>query len=1160
MTDFVHLHVHTEYSLLDGLNKIKNLVAKIKDMGMKSLAITDHGNLYGAIEFYKTCQKEGVKPIIGCEMYLSPKKVDVKTPANKKNYHLTLLAKNNQGYKNLMKLVSISHLKGFYYKPRIDFKLLKKYHHGLICLSGCVQGEIAQKIIDNKIESAKKTALKYQKLFKDDFYLEVQSHPNMKDQDLANQHIYVISRQLGIPLVATNDAHYLEKKDAFAQDVLVMISTQTTIENKNRLSMIDIPDFYIKSPKEMAKLFEKYPDAIKNTTKIADKCNLDIEIGKWYFPQFKLPKKETDQTWLTKKTYFKAEKLYGKSLSKQIKQRLEYELEIICSKGYAAYFLIMEDFIKWTEMNNTAVNTRGSAAGSLVSYVLGITSVDPLVYQLPFERFLNKQRPSPPDIDLDVSDDKRQDMLYHIIEQYGKDSVAQVCTFGRMMARGAVRDVARVLGYEYAVGDRISKLIPMGSQGFPMTIEKALETTPELKNTYNTDPDAKKIINAATQIEGCARHVSVHACALVISPTTLNDFCPVQIESGGDKTITQYEMHAVEDVGLIKFDILGIRNLSILSHAVVNTRKTKKIKIDLRKIPVDDKKTFDMLTKGNTMGVFQLSGSGMTKWLKLLKPERIEDIMAMVALYRPGPMAIIPEYIKRKENPLLTTYLDPRMEKYLKKSYGLIVYQDDCLYTAIYLAGYDWIEADKFRKAIGKKIPQEMRQQREKFVQGCIDNGLSTKKAENVFGLIEPFVGYGFNKAHACSYGMLAYRTAYMKANYPVEYMCALLTAEAQDIDKVSDGVEECRKMGIIINPPDINLSNKGFKIEKNPSSHGGMSIRFGLDAVKNVGSAAIKNILKERKNGRFTSFNDFCIKTDSQKINKKVLESLVKVGALDQFGDRSAILSSLSEVKQNCDKLKKEYESGQFGLFDQSKNSKPTAPLDKFPSSQSLSDKERLAWEKELLGVYVSQNPLGKLLDKFQTGNDLRIDDIETYADQQEIELIAVVNKIRLIRTKRDNKQMAFVTLTDQTNKIEAVVFPRTFEQVEKILIEDAVLFFQGKINIRDEQKSIIINTISNPSIQIPKQNQTKKSTKKPDKPDFIITIPPKTNQSQLMELNKLLKNNPNSLVGVIKMPTGKIIDISYGVNYTLDLQQKIDKILNPLINHIKSTKIRSL
>ncbi len=1132
---FVHLHVHTEYSLLDGLSKIKNLVSTVKEMGMNSIAITDHGVMYGAVEFYKTCTKAGIKPIIGCETYLAPNGHLDKSTSNRRNQHLILLAKNQQGYQNLMRLVSTAHIEGYYYKPRIDWELLTKYHEGIICSSACIEGEISQLILDDKYDQAKKRAQDFQQLFGNDYYLEIQRHPGLEGQETANEGIVKISREIGVPLIATNDAHYIKKEDAFAQDVLVMINTQTTINDTKRMSMLDIPDFYIKSPEEMQQQFIDYPDALENTQKIADKCDLEIELGKWYFPKFKLPKDKTAEQTLHDAVYQAAKEHYGDNLNQEITDRIEYEMDVICSKGYAAYFLIMRDFIQWTEENDTPTNTRGSAAGCLVAFVLGITPVDPLIYQLPFERFLNKDRPSPPDIDLDIADDKRQGMLYHIIDQYGKDAVAQICTFGRMMAKGAVRDTARVLGYEYSTGDKISKLIPEGSQGFPMSIDKALSITPELKSLYNSDPDAKKIIDSAKQIEGCARHISVHACAIVISPTTINDFSPTQLETGGDKTITQYEMHACEDVGLIKFDILGIRNLSFLGQAVVNVRKSKKIEINLRKIPLDDQKTFDMLSRGSTMGTFQLSGEGMTKWLKELKPNRIEDLMAMVALYRPGPMGIIPEYIARKNDSSKIDYFDPKMEKFLKSSYGLLVYQDDCLYTAIELAGYNWTEVDKFRKAIGKKIPEEMAAQKEKFINGCVKNGYTKKKAEEIFKLIEPFTSYGFNKAHAASYGMLAYRTAYMKANYPVEYMCALLTAESGDTEKITNGIEESRKMGIIVAPPDINKSNSGFEIEENPNSLEKMSIRFGLSAIKNVGIAAIENILKERENGPFVNFNDFCIRVDSQKVNKRVLESLIKVGALDQFGERNAILASLDKIRTDCEKLSDKKNSGQFGLFDTPNEDKGKiiAPPDKFLEVEPMPEHDRLIMEKDLIGVFVTENPLTKILEPFNSLNLPKINEILGYSSGAPVKLVAVIQKVRNIFTKKSNAKMAFVTLTDETETIEAVVFPKIYEKIADLLKENKAVYIEGKTNMREGNLSILID------------NLTDKAPKNTDKYDFVITVPQSASQSQLMQLNTLLKNNPNGHKGLIILPNGKNLPLNYGVNYNKKLQQQIDDIL---------------
>ncbi|MFZ2153205.1 MAG: DNA polymerase III subunit alpha [Microgenomates group bacterium] len=1129
---FVHLHVHTEYSLLDGLIKIKKLVNTVKEMGMNAVAITDHGSMYGAIEFYKACQKAEIKAIIGCEVYTCLQSRHEKNAANRKNHHLILLAKNQTGYRNLMELVSLAHLEGFYYKPRIDWELLQKYHEGLICLSSCPQGEIPALIISGDYEKAKARAAEFLELFGEDYYLEIQRHPNLKENEIANNGLIKISRELGIPLVATNDSHYLKKEDSFAQDVLVMINTQTTVNSHNRLSMANCPDYYIKTPQEMADTFADIPEALENTQKIADKCDLSIEIGKWYFPIFKLPKGATANDTLTKMVYDSAQQHYGTILP-EVKERLDYELEVICSKGYAAYFLIMRDFIAWCEENDTPTNTRGSAGGSLVSFVLGIVTVDPLVYQLPFERFLNKDRPSPPDIDLDIADDKRQGMLYHIIEQYGKDAIAQICTFGRMMARGAVRDTARVLGYEYAIGDRISKLIPLGSQGFPMSINKALDTTADLKNLYDTDADARKILDTARQIEGCARHISVHACAIVISPSTINEFSPTQTETGGDKIITQYEMHACEDVGLIKFDILGIRNLSFLGQAIVNVRKTKNIDINLRKISLEDKKTFDMLSRGDTMGTFQLSGGGMTKWLKELKPSRVDDIMAMVALYRPGPMAMIPEYIARKNDPSKITYFDPKMEKYLKKSYGLLVYQDDCLYTAIELAGYNWVEVDKFRKAIGKKIPEEMAIQKEKFINGCIANGQTPEKAAEIMGYIEPFTSYGFNKAHAASYGMLAYRTAYMKANFPVEYMCALLSAEADDIEKVGQGIEECRKLGIIVSAPDINQSSKGFEIVANDRSLEKMAIRIGFDAIKNVGDAAIENIIDERtQNGSFASFTDFCHRVSGQKVNKRVLESLIKVGAFDAFGERNAIMAAIDDIRSSADKKAKKTNSGQFDLFEKSETG-PVHMEDKLPLVEPMPEREKLVQEKLLLGIYVTENPISTMLLPFQNASLSKISDIIQKPANYSAKFVAIINRTKLIRTKKNNAQMAFVTLEDSSGTVDAVIFPKAFEQYQSVALENHPLYFEGKLSFKDDQPAILIDIIS---ATLPENTKTF---------DFVINVPKGTSQTQLMNLNQLLKQNPNGHRGQIILSNGKNIVIPYGVNYNSALQDKIDSIL---------------
>jgi len=765
MSDFVHLHVHSEFSLLDGLSKISDLISKTKKYGQNAIALTDHGVMYGAIEFYKKATKAEVKPIIGCEVYVAENsRLDKKRSDAR---HLVLLAKDIEGYRNLLRLSTIGQTEGFYYKPRVDKEMLLKYHKGLIATTACAASQVQQHLIHDDYQAAKKEAKELEQIFgSGNFYLELQRHhfdeyakqpevPDSVKRKILESHEHLIkgekgliklSQELGIPLIATNDVHYVEKDDARAQDAIVCIQTGKVISDVNRMRYIDTPDFYLKSPEEMEKNFSDLPEAISNTKKVADLCNIEIKLGQWYFPPVDLPKGKTAAQALREKTLKGAKEKFTK-ITPEIKERINYELDVIEKKGYPSYFLLFSQIVEFCDSVGITTNTRGSAAGCFVSYSCGITTVDPLRFHLPFERFLNPFRPSLPDIDLDVSDDRREEIFEFLKEHYGHDQVAQICTFGTMKARMAVRDIGRVLGMSYSDVDRVAKLIPMGSQGFPMTIDNALKTTPELKKIYNKEKEVKELLDLSRKVEGNTRHISVHACALVVSPDELVKFSPLQREpGGGDRVITQYEHHACEDVGLIKLDILGIRNLSIMSNAIKIIKKLKDIDIDIKKVPLDDEKTFKVLAKGETFGVFQLASSGMTRYLVELKPERIEDIMAMVALYRPGPMSFIPEYIKRKHNPEIITYFDPRMKEYLSASYGILTYQDDVLYTAINLAGYNWAEADKFRKAIGKKIPEEMEKQHSKFVEGCVDNGMKRDKAEELFGMIETFAAYGFNK------------------------------------------------------------------------------------------------------------------------------------------------------------------------------------------------------------------------------------------------------------------------------------------------------------------------------------------------------------------------------------------------------------------------------
>lgn len=1154
MSKFVHLHNHTEYSLLDGLSRVKRLFAHVKENGMDAIAVTDHGTMYGAVEFFKEGKKQEVKPIIGLEGYIT-RSMDEKI---KDNFHVTLLAKDYEGYKNLMELTSIAHMEGYYYRPRFTKEILKEHSKGVVCFSGCPAAEIPQFLIDGNYEEAKKLTQWYADVFKDDFYVEIQRHsyekilPNITDTSLraslaevakngitVEEGVIKLSRELGIPLVATNDAHYIKKGDAEAQDALVCIATGKNVSDVKRLRYIDNPDFYVKSPDEMAAIFPDLPDAIENTLKIADKCNVEIPLGSWSFPKYNLPEGKTDSGYLEELAWDNIEERIGK-VTEEAKERLKYELNIINTKGYAPYFLIVRDMVNWAAQNGIITNTRGSAAGSLTSYVLGITTVNPLTYNLPFERFLNPYRPSPPDIDFDISDNRREDVIKYICDTYGVEKVAQICTFGRMLAKAAVRDIARVLGYPYATGDKIAKLIPLGAQGFPMTMDRALNETPDLKTLYESDADTKKIIDLAKAVEGNARHLSVHAAGVVVAPTKLTDFAPIQKEPSGEKVITQYEMHACEDVGLIKFDVLGIRNLSILGNAIQIVKATQGIEIDLHKLPIDGtkderaRKTFEMLSRGETMGTFQLNGSGMTKFLKELKPERVEDIMAMVALYRPGPLAVIPEYIARKNNPKLVKFLDPRMEKFLDKSYGLIVYQDDLLFCALDLAGYTWEEADKFRKAVGKKIPEEMAAQKDKLVKGIIEHGQTEAFAEKLWKLFEPFQSYGFNKAHAASYGMVAYYTSYMKANFPVEYMNALLSAESNDSEKVSQAVHECRRMGIKVLVPDINESDLDFSISKDEESLEGKAIRFGLSAIKNVGNVAIEIILEARKTGPFLTFSDFVNRVDARKVNKRVLESLIKVGAMDKFGKRTALLAAIDVVKAKLSKPKEN--NGQSALFSEEDESKVSA----FVSDSSIidntiddySDEERENFERQLLGFSISAKPINELLDPMQDEITCRVMELNPEEQKGKVVKIGVViREARVILTKKNNSEMAFVKAEDTTGMVDMVVFPKLYQDVKNLLVDGKVVLVTGKVESREDEVSFIVESM----------DEYKNDG------SHLIHIPADTSKEKLMELKQLFEENPGDedITLFFDKDKRKIVP-KQRVDWSEQLLNKINKILS--------------
>lgn len=1162
---FVHLHCHSEYSLLDGLSQVKPMVKRAKQYEMPACAITDHGVMYGAIEFYKACKDNGIKPIIGVEAYVSKGPHVEKDPNKKSNSnHLLLLAKNYQGYQNLMKLSSIAHLEGYYYRPRFDKETLAKYSEGVICTSACPAGEIAELIVANDLEGVRKAITWYQEIFKDDYYLEIQRHeyhkflPHVTDatiradieriarhEQLINETLVKLSREMGIPLIATNDSHYIDQSDAPAQDALVCVSTGTTVDAINRLRYIDTPSFHMRSPQEMVDLFPDYPEAISNTMEVAAKCELDITLGKWFFPKpTTLPADSTEDGYLRELVKKLAPEKMGE-ITPEIQQRIDFELDTICSKGYAGYFIIMREFAHWTAAEGIITNTRGSAAGSLVSYILGITTVDPIKYYLPFERFLNPFRPSPPDIDLDIADNRRQDMIEHITQTWGQEKVAQICTFGRMMARGSVRDIARVLGYEYSIGDQLSKMIPMGSQGFPMTIERAMEEAADLKTRYETDPDAKRIIDLARKVEGNARHISIHAAAVVVAPNPITEYTPLQRETQGDKVITQYEMHAAEDVGLIKFDILGITQLSIMGNAVKLIEQTRGEKVQLEKVPLDDAKTFEMLAEGGTLGVFQLGGSGMTKWLMELRAGRVEDLMAMIALYRPGPMAIIPEYIARKRGERPTIYYHPKMEKFLAPSYGLLVYQDDLLFTALELAGYDWESVDKFRKAVGKKIPEEMAKQHIKFVEGCQKySDMTEAQAEQIWELFEPFQGYGFNKAHAASYGMVSYRSAYLKANYPVEFMTAMLSADAGDTEKITAGIEEARRMDIVVLPPDINQSENGFTIEANEQSLNNQGIRFGLSAIKNVGAAAIEAILDVRQSGPFRSLTDFLTRVDLRKVNKKVIESLIRAGAIDAFGARAALLEAVDEIKKRVDSRGKSINRAQASLFEESEEEEESVMVltDTLPNIPEFSLEQKLTMERELLGFYLTENPMRRRYQLIAAATSHQISDLDPQAHlNQTVKIGGTINQIRVVTTKKNNQQMAFAKLEDISGTIDLVIFPKLYAQTKDYWEQDKLIVVEGKIDFRDESLNLLVDRFSIVNHQ----------TGAVENGDAVhqMLVPRGTTSNQLMRINNLLKTHPGEEQLILLFENGgpipKTLKVPYGIAFTEQLHKDILEIL---------------
>ncbi len=1037
--------------MLDGLGKIDDLINKAVDFKMPALALTDHGVMYGAVEFYKKCRKAGIKPIIGLEAYVAKGNfTDKGSQLDNKPYHLILLAKDEQGYKNLVKLTSLAHLQGFYYKPRIDFNLLTEYHQGLICSTACLAGEMATYLTADNLAAAKDMIHRYQALFgQDNFFLEVQHNPNLPAQDKVNQHIYDLSQSLGVPIIATNDVHYVEKDDDQYQDILLCIQTKKTLADEDRLSMMG-EDFSFLAVEEMQANFTAHPEAIANTLKIADACNFEMKLGQTVLPHFRLPEGKNADEYLKDLCQVGAVKRFQtQAQDPEVQERLTYELSVIQETGYAGYFLIVADFINWAKDHGVIVGPgRGSAAGSLVSFLIGITNIDPIKYDLVFERFLNPERVSMPDIDTDFADARRDDVLKYVTDKYGQDQVAQIITFGTMAARAAVRDVGRVMGLPYTYCDKVAKLIPMFTK-----LKDAIESVDEFKAIMQEE-DGRKLIKAAGRLEGVVRHASTHACGVVITPQSLDNYSPRQFGSGGENSVVvQYEGHSVEDLGLLKMDFLGLSNLTIIEQTLKIIRKIHAKDIDIEAIPLDDKQAFELFQQGKTTGVFQLESAGMKRYLKQLLPTDLEDIIAMVALYRPGPMEYIPDYINGKHGRKKIEYLHPKLEPILKKTYGVAVYQEQLLQIARDLAGFTYGEADILRKAVGKKIKELLDEQEVKVIEGMIKNGINKKIARKIWEFILPFASYGFNRSHAACYAMIAYQTAYLKANYPAEFMAALLTADFDNSDRIAIEVEECRQMGIEVLPPDVNESFGTFAVVADSLKTDTPRIRFGLKAVKGLGENIVQAIIEERKlNGPYYTLEDFLTRVKNKDLNKKSLESLVKSGSLDSLGSRNQLLDNMDKVLNFVQEVNRNYGSGQDSLFVDT-----DACLHKLilQTAPDLEKRQQLAWEKEFLGIYVSDHPMSEFQDKLKqyTASCLNL---KQCANQAQVRLAGIITFIKKIQTKK-GENMLFAKIEDTDGDVEVLVFPRILSERPEVWQLDKVVGVSGKISDKDGEPKVI-------------------------------------------------------------------------------------------------------
>ncbi|MFL2640355.1 MAG: DNA polymerase III subunit alpha [Dehalococcoidia bacterium] len=1107
---FTHLHTHSEYSLLDGLCKITDLIDEARNLGSDSIALTDHGSLYGAVEFYRKSKAAGIKPIIGVEAYVAPNGRHSRLPGDNQPYHLVLLAKNKEGYHNLLKLVTLSHLEGFYYRPRIDRELLKQYSGGIIALSGCLAAEIPRAISEGRLEDAREAAIWHRDVF-EDYYLEVQRHDSVEDLEAVNNELIKISSELSIPLVATNDLHYVHSDDDQAQDVLLCIQTNSTLEDTNRMKM-DGGSYYLKSEEEMRELFKDIPQAVDNTAVIANKCELDLEFNRLRLPQIDIPENQTSFDYLESICREGFKKLYEPGNSSAV-ERLEYELRVIKEMEFSDYFLVVWDIAKYAREKDILIGVRGSAAASLILYCLNITDIDPLEYALVFERFLNLERIEMPDIDLDIEDTRRDEILDYVMARFGEDRVAQIITFGTLGPRAAIRDVGRVLGIPYSDVDEIARLLPnTGAK----SLNEAVEENAELSEAYEKRPYVKELIDTAKKLEGVSRHASTHAAGVVISQEPLSNVVPLQrpTRTGSDNSMpmTQWDMNTVAEVGLLKMDFLGLSNLSILGRTCDLIKSTQGIEIDLKTIPLDDAKTFELLCSGETTGLFQLEGSGMRRWIKQLKPENIQEISAMIALYRPGPMEHIPRFIDAKFGRIPITYPHEDLAELLSETYGIIVYQDQVLKIAQKFAGYTLGQADIVRKAMGKKISSIMSEERDGFLAGASNQGYSHNEATAVFDLIEPFAGYAFNKAHSVSYAYIAYQTAFLKANYPTEYLTCLLNSSLGQQDRMGVIAEECKTLGIEVKPPSVSYSEHNFSIgfDKNQAF-----IMTGLTAVKNVGVNAVEKIIGEQKNkGPYTSLENFIERADLRSLNRRGLESLIKAGALDDLGERGTLEKSAEKILNLSIQESKRRDSNQTTMFDMMEGN---TTLD-MPSinliENNVTEEEKGTWEKEMVGIYFTYNPF-ELLTNNLDENTINCGDIGESYKGKAVDMIGIVISKRTFPIRNGQTAMS-VTIQDTTGSTEVTVWPDILKNTEDVWNINSPVAIHGKVRGQGERLTVSCESVATLDINAnnDKRNNKLQETEKQNSstPEQRPTDP-KPIEDQPQNSFSENQNNDNSL-----------------------------------------------